>query len=136
MLRVKGTKNMLSFLNQCWNFFTTKTRKGDRVHIVAGEINEKGTVSYDTHTYICSLRKSPNQKQIAKLMLDIVERLTNPGDVILDPFLGGGTTGVAAVSKGRKFIGADIETKNVEISHERIKEAYNNASNAGKNILA
>lgn len=68
MLRVKGTKNMLSFLNQCWNFFTTKTRKGDRVHIVAGEINEKGTVSYDTHTYICSLRKSPNQKQIAKLI--------------------------------------------------------------------
>ena len=69
-------------------------------------------------------------------MLDIVERLTNPGDVILDPFLGGGTTGAAAVSMGRKFIGTDIETENIEISRERIQEVYMNASNAGKNRLA
>ena len=69
-------------------------------------------------------------------MLDIVERLTNPGDVILDPFLGGGTTGAAAVIKGRKFIGTDIEAKNVEISRTRIKEAYMNASNAGTNRMA
>ena len=62
-------------------------------------------------------------------MLDIVERLTNPGDVILDPFLGGGTTGAAAVSMGRKFIGTDIEAKNVEVSRERIQEAYSNARN-------
>lgn len=69
-------------------------------------------------------------------MLDIVERLTNPGDVILDPFLGGGTTGAAAVIKGRKFIGTDIEVKNVEISRARIKEAYTNASNTGANGMA
>ena len=62
-------------------------------------------------------------------MIDIVERLTNPGDVILDPFLGGGTTGAAAVSKGRKFIGADIEQKNIEISQERIQEVYQSANN-------
>ena len=60
-------------------------------------------------------------------MQDIVQRFTNPGDTILDPFLGGGTTGVAAVIMGRKFIGADIEQKNVEISDQRIKEAYVNA---------
>lgn len=69
-------------------------------------------------------------------MIDIVERLTNPGDVILDPFLGGGTTGAAAVSMGRKFIGTDIETENIEISRERIQEVYMNASNTGKNRLA
>lgn len=57
-------------------------------------------------------------------MVDIVERFTNPGDIILDPFLGGGTTGVAAVTMGRKFIGADIEKKNVVLSMQRIKEAY------------
>lgn len=55
---------------------------------------------------------------------DIVERFTNPEDVILDPFLGGGTTGVAAVTTGRKFIGSDIEQANVDISEERIKEVY------------
>lgn len=70
-------------------------------------------------------------------MQDIVQRFTNPGDTILDPFLGGGTTGVAAVIMGRKFIGADIEQKNIEISDQRIKEAYLVAgSQSGKNGMA
>lgn len=60
-------------------------------------------------------------------MMDIVERFTNPGDIILDPFLGGGTTGVVSVCSGRKFIGADIEEKNVTLSMERIKQEYANA---------
>ena len=57
-------------------------------------------------------------------MTDIIERFTKPGDIILDPFLGGGTTGAAALSAGRKFIGVDIEEKNIEISRNRIKEIY------------
>ena len=70
-------------------------------------------------------------------MKEIIERLTNPGDLIVDPFLGGGTTGVAAVSMGRRFIGADIDGKNVNVSQQRIEEAYVNAgSQAGENILA
>lgn len=56
---------------------------------------------------------------------DIVGRFSNPGDIILDPFLGGGTTGVAAVTMGRKFIGADIEQTNIDISRQRITEEYN-----------
>ena len=48
-------------------------------------------------------------------MADIIEKLTNPTDLILDPFLGGGTTGAAAVSMGRKFIGSDIEQENINI---------------------
>lgn len=55
-------------------------------------------------------------------MRDIVERFTNPGDVILDPFLGGGTTGVAACGMGRRFIGADLRAENIAISHRRIWE--------------
>ena len=66
-------------------------------------------------------------------MQDIIKRLTNPGDVILDPFLGGGTTGAAAVAMARKFIGSDIEQKNIDISFERIKEVY---SVARENRLA
>ena len=93
--------------------------------------------------YISDVLKSPERDkslhewgQSLGGFLDIVERLTNPGDVILDPFLGGGTTGAAAVSMGRKFIGTDIESKNVEISLERIKEAYANASNPGTDRMA
>ena len=60
-------------------------------------------------------------------MADIIEKLTNPNDLILDPFLGGGTTGAVAVSMGRKFIGSDIEPENINISRERIMECYENA---------
>ena len=59
---------------------------------------------------------------------DIVGRFSNPGDIILDPFLGGGTTGAAAVTMGRKFIGADIEQSNIDISRKRIAEEYNAGS--------
>lgn len=69
-------------------------------------------------------------------MKDIIERLTNPGNIILDPFLGGGTTGAAAVSMARKFIGTDIEQKNIEISQKRIMEVYQDVCNARKNGLA
>lgn len=60
-------------------------------------------------------------------MKDIVERFTNPNDIVLDPFLGGGTTGVVAVCSGRKFIGTDIEKNNVDLSLERIRKEYSSA---------
>jgi len=84
--------------------------------------------------YIGDILKSPESDkrfhewgQSLGGMIDIIERFTNPGDIILDPFLGGGTTGAAAVSLGRNFIGADIKQRNVDISSERIKEVYNDA---------
>ena len=43
-----------------------------------------------------------------------------PATLILDPFMGSGTTGVAAVSLGRKFIGIEIEPKYFEIACRRI----------------
>lgn len=57
-------------------------------------------------------------------MLSIIERFTDPGDVILDPFLGGGTTGVVALATGRKFIGCDIDQKTVETAEQRMRDAY------------
>lgn len=83
--------------------------------------------------YIGDVLKSPtndNDKRFHEWgqslggMRDIIERFTNPNDLILDPFLGGGTTGVAAVTMGRRFIGADIDLQNVAKSDQRIKEEY------------
>ena len=45
-------------------------------------------------------------------------------ETILDPFMGSGTTGVAAVQMGRKFIGIEREPKYFEIACRRIEEAY------------
>ena len=47
-----------------------------------------------------------------------------PGDVVLDPFMGSGTTGVACVKLGRKFIGIEIDEGYFDIACKRIEEAY------------
>jgi DNA modification methylase len=63
----------------------------------------------------------PTQKPLA-LMKWCIEQAGNP-KTILDPFMGSGTTGVAAVQMGRKFIGIERETKYFEIACKRIEDA-------------
>lgn len=57
----------------------------------------------------------------------LVERLilsmTHSGDLVLDPFMGAGTTSVAAILNNRKSAGAEIDRKYVEIAKERISQA-------------
>jgi DNA modification methylase len=65
----------------------------------------------------------PMQKP-EKLMLYLVEKMTTSGDIILDPFMGSGTTGVACARLGRKFIGIEIEKKYFDIACERIDREY------------
>jgi len=53
-----------------------------------------------------------------------VKKCTLEGHVVLDPFMGSGTTGVACANLGRKFIGIEIEPKYFDIACERIEAAY------------
>lgn len=53
-----------------------------------------------------------------------VRDFTDLGETILDPFMGSGTTGVACVKLGRKFIGIEIDEKYFDIACRRIEEAY------------
>lgn len=57
-----------------------------------------------------------NENGIAAL----VEAFTQPGDLIVDPFLGGGTTAIIARELGRRFIGCDIDATAVESSRARL----------------
>lgn len=68
-------------------------------------------------------RKHPNQKPLP-LMQWCIERISEGGDLILDPFMGSGTTGVACANLGRKFIGIEIEEKYFDIALRRIETAY------------
>ena len=52
-----------------------------------------------------------------------VDKLSQKGDTIFDPFMGSGTTGVAAIQLGRNFIGCEIDPDYFEIAEKRIKEA-------------
>lgn len=52
----------------------------------------------------------PTQKPI-EVMRWIIEKTTAPGQVVLDPYMGSGTTGIACLQTGRKFIGIEIEER-------------------------
>lgn len=58
-----------------------------------------------------------------KLMVWLVERGSIIGETILDPFMGSGTTGIAAIQLGRKFIGIEREPKYFDIACRRIEQA-------------
>lgn len=59
----------------------------------------------------------------APLMVELVSLFTNAGALVLDPFMGSGTTGVACANLGRSFIGIEIDRKYFDIACERIDQA-------------
>lgn len=61
-----------------------------------------------------------------KLMRDLVSYFSNPKELIFDPFMGSGSTGVAAVALGRRFIGIERDPEYFEICCRRIEEAQKN----------
>lgn len=64
----------------------------------------------------------PTQKPVALLKAWTAD-FTDEGETILDPFMGSGTTGVAAVQMGRDFIGIEREPKYFDIACKRIEQA-------------
>lgn len=54
----------------------------------------------------------------------LVDRVAKPGQTVIDPFMGSGTTGVACAKLGRRFIGIEIEEKYFQIACRRIEQAY------------
>jgi site-specific DNA-methyltransferase (adenine-specific) len=66
----------------------------------------------------------PNQKPVA-LMEYFIKTYTLPGQTILDPFMGSGTTGVAALKLGRKFIGIEAERKYFDAALWRLGDGPN-----------
>ena len=67
-------------------------------------------------------KQHPTQKPL-ELMKWCIEQAGNP-QTILDPFMGSGTTGVAAVQLGRSFTGIEREPKYFDIACKRIEQAY------------
>ena len=57
-----------------------------------------------------------------KLMRDLMQ-IVPPGGVVLDPFMGSGTTGIAAVAEGRSFVGIEIDPHYQQNARERIVAA-------------
>ena len=88
----------------------------------------KGQYAGDWIGDVCRSDVNRNDKQFHRWgqsesgMADVIDRLTDPGEVILDPFLGAGTTGVVAVGMGRRFIGFDVDPDCVATAEERLAD--------------
>ena len=78
--------------------------------ICSGAEREKGDDGHKAH---------PTQKPEA-LLYRVLLACTKPGDVVLDPFFGTGTTGAVARRLGRRWIGIERETAYVEVARRRI----------------
>lgn len=67
-------------------------------------------------------REHPTQKPV--LLMQWCIRQAGQPNTILDPYMGSGTTGVAAVTMGRRFIGCEIDEGHFEVACRRIREAH------------
>lgn len=56
----------------------------------------------------------------------LIKTYTDPGAVVLDCYMGSGTTGIAAVNTGRRFVGIELDEHYYQIAKKRITEAINN----------
>lgn len=65
-------------------------------------------------------RHHPTPKPLP-LMLEIIADFTDPGDLVLDPFCGSGTTGLACLRLGRRFLGVERDEKYYAVAVERLK---------------
>jgi site-specific DNA-methyltransferase (adenine-specific) len=67
--------------------------------------------------------KHPTQKPLA-LLERLLSAATERGDSVLDPFVGSGTTGVAALALGREFVGIDSELDYLGLANQRMEARY------------
>lgn len=68
-----------------------------------------------------------NKLHQAQKPIELIQRMlrndTSPGDIVLDSFMGSGSTGAACLQEGRRFIGIEIDPRYFEIAKKRIEEA-------------
>lgn len=102
-------------------FYSQKTinSNGDRFPTTILDIKHENTFYTVNPLYT----RHPTQKSVAALSY-LVKTYTDVGDTVLDPFMGSGTTGVAAIKHGRKFIGIEQDQKWFDVACKRIEAEY------------
>ncbi|MEN8493444.1 site-specific DNA-methyltransferase [Dehalococcoides sp. THU3] len=115
-------RNMnLHFVNstEAWVYFTYGKRTGtfNNDGKVIHDFLETGVAANGERKY----GKHPTQKPVA-LMEFFVQLLSNEGDMILDPFMGSGSTGVAAKKNNRNFTGVELNESYFQMATRRIQE--------------
>lgn len=87
----------------------------------AKTINNVGSKTVHEFDNIIGNKLHPTEKPV-ELMELYITNSSNIGDVVLDPFMGVGSTGLAALKNDRKFIGFEIDKKYYDIAEKRLEE--------------
>ena len=74
------------------------------------------------------------QKPVGLMVWCLKEAGTKPGDLIVDPYMGSGSTGLACLRTGREFIGIEIDSERFEIACERIGREFNDLEHSGRQL--
>ncbi len=90
------------------------------------DINPSDTLQYR------SAREHDDERHICPLQLDVIRRgirlWTNPGDVVLSPFMGIGSEGSVAIELGRKFVGVELKKSYFDQAVKNLEEATSEAT--------
>jgi len=100
------------------------------------QMHQFGPLVSDVWTDIHRIRhKKRRDEHPCQLPIHLLERLilmsSDEGDIVLDPFIGTGTTAIAAKKLGRKYIGIDIDPRYVEITNKKLQEVVPATINGG-----
>ena len=80
-----------------------------------------------------SARENDDERHICPLQLDVIRRgiliWTNHGDLVLDPFMGIGSTGHVALEMGRQFVGFELKPSYYDCAVNNLKHAETDARN-------
>jgi site-specific DNA-methyltransferase (adenine-specific) len=113
--KIPGGKVYIKTVNHSSNVYADK---GEYTHISDGTLHPCSVLPFSNES-----GQHPTQKPLA-LMEFLVRSYTNEKDIVIDPFMGSGTTGVACAKSGRAFIGIDSNKQYFEIACERIRKVY------------
>lgn len=108
----------INYLSNCREYFISFTKGKKRT------FNSYYDKAFYSYPIVGGKERTshPTQKPV-KLMQDIIKTNTNENDVVFDSFMGSGSTGVACVNTGRKFIGIELDEKYFNIAKKRIDDA-------------
>ena len=151
--KTKGSIYMFCGINQVSEIRKTMTAKGLSTRVIVWEktnpspmngnviwlsgielcvFGKKKGATFNYHCrntvlrYPCGSRKyHPTQKPV-NMFQELILASTKEGDVILDPFIGSGTTAIAAIREKRHFIGMELNKEYYDIAIKRVKDELNN----------
>jgi site-specific DNA-methyltransferase (adenine-specific) len=108
-----GKKGSIKTINHRSSVYENK---GEYVHVSDGTMHPCSILPFNSE-----FGQHPTQKPLA-LMEFLIRSYTNEGDLVIDPFMGSGTTGIACAKHNRRFIGIERNAEYFETAAKRIRQ--------------